>query len=180
MNDVILVTGGARSGKSRHALALAETATHRAFVATAQPVDDEMRQRIEKHRAERPKSFVTVEEPLDLAGALRRFKAGTEIAIVDCLTVWLGNLMHVHGPAVDSFQEVSAFLDVIEAPPCRLIVVTNEVGMGLVPENGMARRFRDLAGQLNQEVARRADSVLFMVCGIPLQIKPERGQSWSS
>jgi adenosylcobinamide kinase / adenosylcobinamide-phosphate guanylyltransferase len=176
MNDIILVTGGARSGKSRFALELAKTTTRKAFIATAQPVDDEMRRRIEKHRLERGEGFLTVEEPLDLAGVLGRLDPKTEIAVVDCLTVWLGNLMHIHGPREALYEEGVSFLAALRTPPCRLVIVTNEVGSGLVPENELARCYRDLSGLLNQSVARLAACVVFMVSGVPLTIKTEKGE----
>lgn len=174
MAGITLVTGGARSGKSDHALRLAlgqrdETAV---FVATAEAFDDEMRQRIEKHRQERPAGMPTIEAPVDLAGALRSLPVGTGIAVVDCLTVWMSNLMHHLGVSADTYQPVRELLELIEQPPCDLVFVTNEVGLGIVPENAMARRFRDLAGGLNRAVAARADRVIFMVCGIPMQAKP--------
>ncbi|HOT28360.1 MAG TPA: bifunctional adenosylcobinamide kinase/adenosylcobinamide-phosphate guanylyltransferase [Candidatus Ozemobacteraceae bacterium] len=174
MAGITLVTGGARSGKSDHALSLVlgprdGTAV---FVATAEAFDDEMRQRIEKHRRERPADMPTIEAPVDLAGALRSLPAGTGIAVIDCLTVWMSNLMHHLGPDADSYRPVQELLEFIERPPCDLVFVTNEVGLGIVPENAMARRFRDLAGGLNRAVAARADRVIFMVCGIPVQAKP--------
>lgn len=179
MSRVILVTGGARSGKSRHALALALARPGpRAFVATAEPMDDEMRSRIECHRRERGSDFATVEVPRDLAGALGRLPAGTSVALVDCLTVWLGNLMARPGAAAcgagAELPEVAAFLDALGRPPCDLVVVTNEVGLGIVPDNALAREFRDRAGRLNQAVAARADEVVLVVSGIPMVIKGER------
>jgi adenosylcobinamide kinase / adenosylcobinamide-phosphate guanylyltransferase len=169
---VVLITGGARSGKSRHALALAETARKRGFIATAAPTDDEMRLRIARHRAERGERFDTVEETMDLAGAVRSLGSDHNIIVVDCLTVWLGNLAHHRGTG-DPFPEVAAFLDILREPPCDLVIVTNEVGMGLVPGGELGRWFRDLAGQVNQAVAQIADRVILMVCGMPLAIKEE-------
>jgi len=173
---ISLITGGARSGKSRYALALAGRHARPAFVATAEPFDDEMRARIERHRQERGEGWHAVEEPVDLAGALRRLPAGTEIAVIDCLTVWLGNLAHRHGDAVLSedpaeIEEVAAFLAALDRPPCSLVLVTNEVGLGVVPENALARTFIDLAGRLNQAVAARAQRVVLMVSGLPLALK---------
>ena len=149
MSKVVLVTGGARSGKSRHALALAGGEGKRAFIATAEPLDEEMKARIEKHRLDRGPAIFTVEAPLDPATAIRALPANTQVAILDCVTVWLGNLMHYRSNAADRYDEVNAFLRTIKAPPCELIIVSNEVGMSLVPETSMGRRFRDLAGQVN-------------------------------
>ena len=170
MSTVTLVTGGARSGKSRYALTLAGRHERRAFIATALVTDDEMRERIRKHREERGPAFTTIEEPLDLASALGRLPDGCGIAIVDCITVWLGNLMHVRG-ADGLFPEVKAFVEALRRPPCDIVVVTNEVGMGVVPPTELGREFRDRAGRLNQEIAALADEVVFMVSGIPLVIK---------
>lgn len=171
---VTLITGGARSGKSRFALELCAGRRHLVFVATAEPCDEEMRARIEKHRRERGESFFTVEEPLDLAGALGSLSPDTEIAVVDCLTVWLGNLFHRRGATDESYPETDDFLKVLTAPPCELVLVTNEVGAGLVPAESAGRCFRDAAGRLNQGVADAADEVIAMVCGLPLWLKGGR------
>jgi len=166
-----LVTGGGRSGKSRHALELALPREAKAFIATAQALDDEMRARIEKHREDRGGEFLTVEEPFDLAHAVRSLPDGIEVAVIDCLTVWLGNLVHRHEGEQGAFPEVPAFVEALRDPPCDVIVVTNEVGMGIVPANELARRFRDLAGTVNQAVAALADEVILMVSGVPLVVK---------
>ncbi len=171
MAQVTLVTGGGRSGKSNHALQLAEPYARRAFIATAEPLDDEMRRRIARHRTERGDGFLTVEESLDLAGAIRSLPADVAIAVVDCLTVWLGNLAHYHGACSDELPELVALLGVLTGPPCDLILVTNEVGMGIVPANEAARKFRDVLGRLNQEVAALADEVILMVSGVPVALK---------
>lgn len=171
---ITLVTGGARSGKSDHALrlALADRAVSPVFVATAEPFDEEMRQRIARHRNERPREMPTIEAPIDLAGALRSLPKHSGIAVVDCLTVWLGNLFHHLGADRSIYRPLEDLFLLLERPPCDLIIVTNEVGMGLVPETAAGRRFRDLAGGLNRRVAERADRVIFMVSGLPLQVKP--------
>ncbi len=169
--NLILLTGGARSGKSRRALDLAAPYGSKAFVATAEPVDAEMRERIARHRAERGDSFLTVEAPIDLAGALHSLPANVEVAIVDCLTVWLGNLMHRGTPADRAFPEIETLVHGLETRRCDLIVVSNEVGMGIVPDNPLARRFRDLAGRLNQDVARLADRLELMVAGVPMTVR---------
>jgi adenosylcobinamide kinase/adenosylcobinamide-phosphate guanylyltransferase len=168
-----LLTGGGRSGKSRRALELALPRNGKAFIATAEALDDEMRARIEKHRLDRGEEFLTVEEPFDLSGAVRSLPEGIEVAVIDCLTVWLGNLVHRHEGEAKSFPEVPALVELVRDPPCDLIIVTNEVGMGIVPANDLARRFRDLAGIVNQAVATLADEVVLMVSGIPVVIKNE-------
>ncbi len=166
-----LVTGGGRSGKSRYALELALPRKSKTFIATAEPLDDEMRARIRKHREDRGGEFLTIEEPFDLAGALQRLPEGTEVAVIDCLTVWLGNLVHRQRSGEGGFPEVPAFVEVLRDPPCDLVVVTNEVGMGIVPASEIARRFRDLAGTVNQTIASLADEVVLMVSGVPLVVK---------
>lgn len=196
MPKITLITGGARSGKSTHALALArEYQGRRAFLATAEACDEEMRERIQKHREQRDESFLTIEEPLDLAGALRSLPGDVDIAVVDCLTVWLANLMHyrrstpeargfdttLHKTAGHSTaagrdesgypRELADLLALLDAPPCDLVLVTNEVGMGIVPTETLARRFRDLAGWTSQHIAKRADRVILMISGIPIIVK---------
>jgi adenosylcobinamide kinase/adenosylcobinamide-phosphate guanylyltransferase len=149
-------------------------------VATAVAVDEEMAARIRHHREERGTGLLTVEEPRDLAGALAGLPPGTGAAVVDCLTVWLGNLVHeragdavLDDPAI--FPEVGAFLRRLEDPPCHLVVVSNELGWGVVPATPLGRAFRDLAGRVNEEVARRSDRVVLMVCGRPLELAGGRG-----
>ena len=164
---ITFITGGARSGKSRYALDLAGGYARPAFIATAEPFDDEMRDRIRRHREEREARFFTIEEPLDLAVALRRLPPGTEIAIVDCLTVWLGNLLHRGG----EIKEVEEFLEALADVPCPLVVVSNEVGFGGIAMSPMGRTFTDLLGRLNQEVAARADRAVMIVSGLPLVLK---------
>jgi adenosylcobinamide kinase/adenosylcobinamide-phosphate guanylyltransferase len=174
---VTLVTGGARSGKSRHALALAEPYARRAFVATAVACDEEMRARIEAHRHQRGDRSHTIEEPRDLGGAVAALPAATEVVVIDCLTVWLANLV-LAAPAVgtaedpETFPEIGGFLARLagRSGP-HLVVVTNEVGLGIVPANPSTRAFRDLAGWVNQQAAALADRVVLMVCGLPLVVK---------
>lgn len=171
MSRIVLVTGGARSGKSRHALVRASAYGNKAFVATAEAVDAEMAGRIAAHKKDRGKAFVTVEEPLEIAASVLNLPPRVEVAVVDCLTVWLANLVHHLGSGRDSYPQVEAFLGLLDKPPRDLIIVANEIGMGVVPESALGREFRDLAGRVNQEVARRADEVVFMVSGIPMTVK---------
>ncbi len=172
MSNVVLITGGARCGKSRYAMELAGGHEGgRVYIATAEPIDADMRGRIEKHKEERGDKFVTIEEPVDLAGALGRVPGGAGVAVVDCLTVWLGNLMHHHGEGGGALPGVAEFLEILDAPPCDLILVTNEVGRGIIPENRLARSYRDALGRLNQETAQRASRVILMVSGLPVTIK---------
>ncbi|GAC1347457.1 MAG: bifunctional adenosylcobinamide kinase/adenosylcobinamide-phosphate guanylyltransferase [Acetobacteraceae bacterium] len=160
-----LVLGGARSGKSRHAEALLTALPAPwIYVATAQAFDDEMRERVALHRASRGPGWRTVEEPLDVAGAL---SAG-EPALVDCLTLWLTNLMLGEHDIAAALDAVEAALAARSAPT---VLVANEVGLGIVPDNALARRFRDEAGRLNQRMAARADAVVLTVAGLPLRVK---------
>lgn len=171
MGKLIFITGGARSGKSSFALGEASKAGgRRAFVATLEPMDDEMRKRVELHRDERGEGWETLEEPLKLAELFKELQGEYEVAVVDCLTLWLSNVMR-EGRGVSA--EIDALAEAIDeaAKAMRLYVVSNEVGMGIVPENEMAREFRDHAGILNQRVADIADEVFLMASGIPVRIK---------
>lgn len=166
---ITFVIGGARSGKSAFALARAsEMPGNKVFIATAQAYDGEMQDRIRKHQLERGDSWVTIEEPLYLGRALESIKGSYEVLVVDCLTLWLSNLMMNNG---DIENETEAFLNSLSDPGGPLFAVSNEVGMGIVPENELARKFRDLAGRLNQQVAALADEVYLVAAGIPLKIK---------
>jgi adenosylcobinamide kinase/adenosylcobinamide-phosphate guanylyltransferase len=166
---ITLITGGARSGKSHYAMALANTFSRKRFIATATAFDDEMAERIAKHKLERDASFMTVEEPHDLARVFAE-PTDADVTILDCLTVWLGNLMHRHG-LQDRYDEVDQFLEVLPTLSHPVILVTNEVGDGIVPENDMARFYRDAAGGLNRRIADAADRLVLMVCGQPLVVK---------
>jgi adenosylcobinamide kinase/adenosylcobinamide-phosphate guanylyltransferase len=172
MARITLLTGGVRSGKSAYALEMARK--HRGkryFVATAVAIDDEMARRIGKHKADRGSDFALVEEPLELAAALATL-AAPGIAVVDCLTVWLGNLYHTFNTdPVQIAKSIDAFIAGAKTCACDLILVTNEVGWGIVPDSAMARDFRDRAGRLNSEIAALAQEVLLFCCGIPVQIK---------
>jgi adenosylcobinamide kinase/adenosylcobinamide-phosphate guanylyltransferase len=173
MGRVVLITGGARCGKSSYALKLAlENRGPRVFIATAEPADEEMRRRIERHRKEREGSFTTIEEPVDLDRALLSVPEGTGVAVIDCLTVWLGNLYHRCGSGNGRINEkISKLLETAVTVRFDLIVVTNEVGWGIVPDNALSRSYRDLLGELNRRFAETAAAVYFLCCGIPIQIK---------
>jgi adenosylcobinamide kinase/adenosylcobinamide-phosphate guanylyltransferase len=168
---IILVIGGAKSGKSTFALEQAGAFPGRkAYVATAQPLDDEMKERIERHKAQRGRDWDTLEEPIKIARALEQIRTGYTAGVVDCLTLWLSNLLI----GVEDLEgEVDAFLAFLKTGDCpTLFIVSNEVGMGIVPDNALSRRFRDRAGYLNQQVAGIADEVYLLAAGIPLRIKP--------
>ena len=165
---VTLLLGGARSGKSRRALTLAESiARSRTFIATADAFDDEMASRIARHRADRGEGWKTVEAPIELPEALQRTLAPGHVVVVDCLTLWLSNLLH-EGLSTDA--EVPRLLEALSLPG-ELIVVSNEIGLGLVPETPLSRRFRDKHGWLNQAVAEASDRVEFIAAGLPLTLK---------
>lgn len=166
MSRLTLVLGGARSGKSRFAESLArEHGGPRTYIATAEPFDAEMRQRIARHRDQRAgDGWQTLEAPLDPAAILPR----DGLVLLDCVTVWLGNLMHHER---DLPAEVAKFCAALEACPAEVILVSNEVGSSIVPENAMARRFRDEQGRANQQLAGIADSVFLVVAGLPLKLK---------
>jgi adenosyl cobinamide kinase/adenosyl cobinamide phosphate guanylyltransferase len=166
-SSVTLILGGARSGKSRHGESLiAALPPPWVYIATAEAWDDEMKARIATHRARRDARWQTVEAPLTLPQALRA--AGDRPVLVDCLTLWLTNLMlgeHARGPATD---DLLAALAARGAPTA---LVANEVGLGIVPEHRLGRDFRDEAGLLHQRIAARADQVLLMVAGLPMVVK---------
>jgi len=163
---VTLVLGGVRSGKSRHAERLLEEAAESAaYIATAEPGDAEMAARIAAHRERRGGFWRTVEAPLALPGAIR---AETRPMLVDCLTLWLSNAM-LAGRDIEA--ETGALLAALRDAVPPVVLVANEVGLGLVPETALGRRFRDAAGQLNQEVAALADRVVFVAAGLPLALK---------
>jgi adenosylcobinamide kinase / adenosylcobinamide-phosphate guanylyltransferase len=166
--SLTLLLGGARSGKSAHAETLVEAfPSPWTYIATGQAFDDEMVERIALHRERRGDGWLTVEAPLDLVEALRDVPDGRPV-LVDCLTLWLSN----HLLAGNDLEAVSAELEAaLASPRGPSFVVSNEVGLGIVPDNKLARQFRDAAGRLNQRIAARADTVLFMVAGLPLKVK---------
>ena len=167
MAHVSLILGGARSGKSARALALATRAPH-VYIATAEALDAEMADRIRAHQAERGPDWGLAEAPLDLAGAIRANAAEGVTLLADCLTLWLSNLMHHER---DVAAETEALVAALAAAPGRVVLVSNEIGMGLSPMNALGRAFRDAQGRLNQRVAAAADHVEFVAAGLPLTLK---------
>ena len=166
--SLTLVLGGARSGKSRHGEAL--IAAHPApwhYIATAEALDAEMAARIAEHRDRRDARWITLEAPRDLAGALARVPDGAP-ALVDCLTLWLSNMLLAEA---DLEAETARLVDVLAVPRGPWVAIANEVGLGIVPDNALARRFRDAAGVLNQRLAARADRVVLTVAGIPVTLR---------
>jgi len=173
MGNIILVTGGARSGKSAHALELARhtAGLGRFFIATAEPLDQEMAQRIAHHRASRSPEFETVEEPIALTETISKLAGRADVAVIDCVTLWISNLLMRECRDDEILQAADGLTRSIVGAPFASVIVTGEVGAGIVPENPTARRFRDLLGWTNQSLARAADCVLLMVAGYPLRIK---------
>jgi adenosylcobinamide kinase/adenosylcobinamide-phosphate guanylyltransferase len=171
MARVILITGGARSGKSSLALDLAERhGSRRAFVATMEPLDEELKERVLRHKRERDDAWETFEVPVDVASVLGRISGKFDAVVIDCLTLWLSNVMVAGG---DVEGEMEGLLNALREARGTVYVVSNEIGMGIVPDNGMAREFRDIAGRLNQRVASEATEAYLSVSGIPVRIKPE-------
>ena len=176
MSRFALVGGGARSGKSAFALRLAmQRGKRRVFIATAEAFDDEMRERIARHAAERGRDFETIEAPRELEGALARLaleRLDVDVVVVDCLTLWLSNLLlgDLAREAIE--RRIEDLASVLASSPFETILVTNEVGMGLVPETPLGRAFRDLAGRAHQRLAHRADEVYLAALGVVLRLRP--------
>jgi len=181
MARIILITGGGRSGKSGYAQRIAESIPgDRTYIATCPVIDAEMEERIRKHKeGRRTGNWKTIEETTDLAAALTAAKESRAI-LIDCLTLWINNLMYEAAQCKEDISEEDItekcgnVLEVCKMIPGTVIFVTNEVGMGIIPDNALSRRYRDLAGRCNQVMAGRADVVTFMVSGIPINIKGEK------
>ena len=181
LGRIVLILGGARSGKSSLAEQMAVKMGGRiVFIATARADDDEMLHRILAHRASRPDEWFTIEEPLDLAGAVLNAAKAYDVAIVDCLTLWVSNhlcALQNHSPQLverlktDLEKQIAELVEVAKTRVITLIIVSNEVGLGLVPSNALGRAYRDLLGAVNRRVAEDAEQVLLMVAGLPLDIK---------
>jgi len=167
-----LIIGGGRSGKSSYAqdyaLNVSEGTPSRAYIATAEPIDREMKERIAAHQKDRSDRFITIEEPLDLAQAIQDLPPSVEVCVVDCLTVWLGNLLH---HKKDASKEIQKLIAVLREPPCDILLVTNETGLGIIPADAQSRAFRDIAGWMNQDIASISKNVILLVAGLPLALK---------
>jgi adenosylcobinamide kinase / adenosylcobinamide-phosphate guanylyltransferase len=180
VKELILILGGMRSGKSDFAQTLASEIGGNAviFVATAEPYDSEMQRRIERHRADRPAEWLTVEEPLHLSEAIRVASgaaADRGTVVIDCITLWVSNLL-LAAPGNNLSDEtvndcVKRLLDQYQSGHSSWIVVSNEVGQGIIPDNALARRYADLLGRANRAIAAQADKVLLMVAGLPVDVK---------
>jgi adenosylcobinamide kinase/adenosylcobinamide-phosphate guanylyltransferase len=169
--ELILVLGGARSGKSSWALHYAEERYETfLFLATARSLDDEMAERIRLHKSSRGPEWQLVEEPIEISEALKTRCGDVETVLIDCLTVWLSNVMFEMGmESIDFYRE--GLLTTLSVRERNIIVVSNELGMGIVPENPIGRKFRDLSGQVNQNIAAMADKVVFLMAGLPMVLK---------
>jgi adenosylcobinamide kinase / adenosylcobinamide-phosphate guanylyltransferase len=168
--SLVLVGGGSRSGKSRFALEYARRHTlPLAFIATAEARDDEMRQRVAAHQAERGTVFTTFEEPRNPARSIEDSGDRFGAIVIDCLTLWLSNLLLAGVPDIP--RETATLLRIAVDSPATVLLVTNEVGCGIVPDNALARSFRDLAGTMNQQAAAAAQEVYWMMFGVPMRVK---------
>ena len=168
------VLGGARSGKSAFAEKLVtmraqSKAKRKVYIATAEAFDDEMKERIAQHIVQRGNSWTTVQEPLDIVGELKKLNDG-DVALVDCLTIWANNLIYYEKDADESINELCAFL---ANPSCDVVLVSNELGLGLVPMDKISRQFRDISGKMNQAVACQAKTVSFVAAGLPITLKDD-------
>lgn len=166
----VLILGGARSGKSRMAQQWAEASSPtRILIATGQPFDDEMRERIAHHQETRDRSWETREAPLDLTDTIRSSAGPGRVVLVDCLTLWLSNVM-LNGRGTS--REIDTLIDILKAVEGPVLLVSNEVGQGIVPATDLGRSFRDEQGRLNQRVAEACDAVVFVAAGCPVLLKP--------
>ena len=172
---ITFIIGGARSGKSSFALDLANKSVlseggQKVYIATAQALDNETKERIEKHKKERSDEWITIEEPLNITALIKNIHTQYDAILIDCLTLWLSNLMLADK---DIETEIETFCSSLSTVQCSLFTVSNEVGMGIVPDNEPSRKFRDMTGYLNQKVAGIANEVYSVTAGIPLKIKQE-------
>lgn len=167
------VIGGCRSGKSTYALQTAEriNGNNKIFIATCLPRDDEMAQRVARHQKERGQHWTTIEEPLYLAEVISEHSPNADVILIDCLTLWVSNFLMKTADEKKWEEIVSRLIDALKKASCPLVVVSNEVGTGIVPENKLARQYRDIIGRVNQAVAKTAGKVVWMVAGIPVVVK---------
>ena len=172
MGRIILITGGCRSGKSTFGISLAERDyARKVFLATAEALDAEMQERIKKHKGKRGSGWQTVEEPIEIAKVFKEHSQEADVILLDCITLWISNLMMKNWDTRKIFSYVDAMLKSTKSISPEVILITNEVGWGIVPANKLARDFRDIAGTVNQRIAGAAESVVLLVSGIPVCIK---------
>ena len=171
MDNLILVIGGVRSGKSSFAVNLAKKSKKKpVFIATCKPLDKEMVTRVKKHQSSRPKSWKTVEEDINLSSVIKKLKVDN-VAIIDCLTLWICNLLMANLSKKKIDAKIKEFIDALKATEATIIIVSNEIGWGIVPENKLSREFRDIIGLLHQRVAKVSSQVHLMVAGLSLPVK---------
>ncbi len=169
---MIFITGGCRSGKSRYALQYANRHfSKKLFLATCEVLDEEMARRVENHKKVRGPEWTTIEEPVDIIKKIREYGRDGEVILIDCLTLWLYNLLMKWDNDLRVIDETEKLIDNVKQSPTSIILVSNEVGMGIVPADPLSRRYRDLLGMMNQRIAEALDTVIFMVSGIPIFLK---------
>jgi adenosylcobinamide kinase/adenosylcobinamide-phosphate guanylyltransferase len=169
---MILITGGCRSGKSRFALDYAnQHFSKKIYIATCEALDEEMVQRIENHQKIRGPEWQTIEEPLEIVGEIGQYRNEVDLILLDCITLWLSNLLTKGNTDLKIIDEINRLVEIMKQTSTSLIMVSNEVGMGIVPADPLSRRFRDLSGMANQRIAEVVDMVIFMVSGIPIFLK---------
>jgi len=169
---MIFITGGCRSGKSRYALHYAnQHFSRKIFLATCEALDEEMGQRVENHKKVRGPEWQTIEEPVEIVKKIKDCRRDGEVILIDCLTLWLYNLLMKWNNDLRIIDETENLIDIIKQSQASIILVSNEVGMGIVPADPLSRRYRDLLGTMNQRIAEALDTVIFMVSGIPIFLK---------
>ncbi|MFO8049306.1 MAG: bifunctional adenosylcobinamide kinase/adenosylcobinamide-phosphate guanylyltransferase [Desulfosudaceae bacterium] len=173
MKETMLVTGGCRSGKSAYALGAAEKmdASQRYFLATCEPADDEMRARVDRHKQERGDHWRTLECPVKIAAAITDIQDSEAVVLVDCLTLWMSNLLATSEDQAELERWIAGLSRAVARAAASVILVSNEVGCGIVPENRLARLYRDMVGLANQRLAESVDRVVWMVSGMPVTVK---------
>lgn len=171
--SLIMVTGGARSGKSGFALKKASSfAGNKAYLATAEALDEEMLRRVNLHRKSRGPDWTTIEEPVEICHTVKEAQGAYQVVLLDCLTIWVSNLLtRISLSEEEARGRIEEFAGIMPSLKCNLVVVTNEVGMGVVPESALGRSFRDLAGLANQKLGEAASEAYFMVSGFPVKLK---------
>jgi len=173
VKEIVFVIGGCRSGKSKHALQTAEKmpGNRKIYIATCVPQDNEMKQRVARHQTTRSRSWTTVVEPLKLPEAILQNSRRGDVILIDCLTLWVSNLLMETDDEKQLEELISQLIDTLKKATGPIVLVSNEVGTGIVPENKLARQYRDIIGRVNQAVAKTAGKVIWMVAGIPVTVK---------
>ncbi|MBU1122836.1 MAG: bifunctional adenosylcobinamide kinase/adenosylcobinamide-phosphate guanylyltransferase [Candidatus Omnitrophota bacterium] len=172
MGKLTFIIGGVRSGKSNHATRLAKDKDKKvAFIATSQILDDEMKKRVQLHKEQRPHHWQTFEKHKNIIPAIEEINKSFDIVIIDCLTIYISNLLLADTDEHQIEEHIDLLMKTLKTTDFKTIIVSNEVGLGIVPDNVLARRFRDLAGKVNQITAKHADEVIFMAAGLPMKLK---------